>query len=403
MSDQGFIVSPIAADPPAISQRATDYLESVVPGYIAAPGNLDTLVIEAMAEEVAETAEVASAVTQAVFRNFGPLVGVPPIDAAPAFGNPTFTVRDASGYTIPAGSSAGLRTPDDTLIGFALDDDLVIAAGSTTGSGAVTADTEGVEGNGLSGTAEPVSLPDYVTAVIFGTPTSGGVDAEDDDLYLDRLSETLTLLAPRPILPQDFAVLARGVTGVYRATAIDGLKPGPPWNGTAEATGQSRTITVAVTDAAGDAVSAGVRAAVDAYLQSLREQDFAVYVVDPNYTDIAVTTTVQAWPGYDSAQVSADVEQAIRDYLSPATWGTGPTGDPKTWFTDPIIRLGELYQYINAVAGVRYVTALTFGPSGGTLGAADVNIAGSSAIPALPRAGAGTVAGTGINVTVVPG
>src|SRR4051794_30239411 len=105
MSDQGFIVSPIDADPPAIAQRATDYLAAVVPGYVAAPGNLDTLIIEAMSEEVAESAEVASAVTRAVFRNFGPLVGVPPIDSAPAFGNPTFTVRDASGYTILAGSS----------------------------------------------------------------------------------------------------------------------------------------------------------------------------------------------------------------------------------------------------------------------------------------------------------
>jgi uncharacterized phage protein gp47/JayE len=403
MSDQGFIVSPIDTDPPAIAQRATDYLAAVIPGYLAAPGNLDTLIIEAMAEEVAETAEVASAVTQAVFRNFGPLVGVPPTDSAPAFATPTYTVQDTAGYTIPAGSSAGLRTADDTLIGFTLDADLVIPAGSTTGSGAATADTEGADGNGLSGIAEPVSLPSYVVSVNFATPTSGGADAEDDDLYLDRLSETLTLLAPRPILPQDFAVLARGITGVFRATAIDGLKPGPPWTGTAEATGQAKTITVAVTDSAGNAVSGTVRSAVDTYLQSLREQNFAVYVVDPNYATIAVTTTVQAWPGYDTVQVAADVQQAIRDYLSPATWGTGPTGDPKTWFTDPTIRLGELYQYINGVAGVRYVTALTFGTSGGAMGTADVNIAGASAIPALPRAGTGTVAGTGINVTVTPG
>jgi hypothetical protein len=126
MSDQGFIVSPIDTDPPAIAQRATDYLAAVIPGYVAAPGNIDTLIIEAMAEEIAETAEVASAVTQAVFRNFGPLVGVPPTDSAPAFATPTYTVQDAAGYTIPAGSSAGLRTADDTLIGFTLDADLVI-------------------------------------------------------------------------------------------------------------------------------------------------------------------------------------------------------------------------------------------------------------------------------------
>jgi hypothetical protein len=291
MSDQGFIVSPIDTDPPAISQRATDYLAAVVPGYIAAPGNLDTLIIEAVAEEIAETTEVASAVTQAVFRNFGPLVGVPPQDSVPAVATPTFTVQDTAGYTIAAGSSAGLRTVDDTLIGFTLDTDLVIPAGSTTGTGAATADTEGTDGNGLSGLAEPVSLPSYVTAVNFLTPTSGGADAEEDDLYLDRLSETLTLLSPRPILPQDFAVLARGIPGVFRSTAVDGLKPGPPWTATAEATGQAKTVTVAITDSAGNAVSAPIRTAVATYLQSLREQNFNVYVVDPNYATIAVTTT----------------------------------------------------------------------------------------------------------------
>ena len=96
---------------------------------------------------------------------------------------------------------------------------------------------------------------------------------------------------------------------------------------------------------------------------------------------------------------------ASRPIESPtkATWGTGPTTDPKTWFSDPTVRLGELYQAINAAAGVRYVTALSFGVSGGAMGTTDVNIAGSSAIPALPRAGAGTTAGTGVNVTVLPG
>src|SRR4051812_13572263 len=103
MSDQGYIVSPIATDPPAIAEAAFRYLESVITGYVAAPGNLDTLIVEALAEEVAEATEVASAATQAVFRSFGPLVGVPPVDSAPAGGNPTFTVQDNAGYTIPAG------------------------------------------------------------------------------------------------------------------------------------------------------------------------------------------------------------------------------------------------------------------------------------------------------------
>jgi uncharacterized phage protein gp47/JayE len=61
--------------------------------------------------------------------------------------------------------------------------------------------------------------------VTLDAPTAGGVDAESDADYLDRLHELLTLLAPRPILPNDFAVLARTVAGVGRATAIDLYNP----------------------------------------------------------------------------------------------------------------------------------------------------------------------------------
>ena len=44
--------------------------------------------------------------------------------------------------------------------------------------------------------------------------------------YINRLTAELQLLAPRPILPADFAALATSVTGVFRAMAIGGLNPG---------------------------------------------------------------------------------------------------------------------------------------------------------------------------------
>jgi hypothetical protein len=201
-------------------------------------------------------------------------------------------------------------------------------------------------------------------------------------------------------------VLARTIPGVYRATAVDGLKPSSssgaiPVPSGAESTGNARTITVAVADVNGATVGSGVRTAVSAFLTSEREVNFLVYVVDALYQAVAVTATVKAWPGNDLPTVKADTEAAIRAFLSSATWAGGPTSDPAVWLNEPTVKLGMLYDAIGDVASVRYVSSLTFGPSGGSIGTADVDLAGGSARPALPSAGAGTVAGTGIAVTAV--
>lgn len=393
---------PLELEPTALSQDAFRFLAEVIPGWEPNPGSLDTLIIEAFSEPAALAAEVASVSLDDDFRSLGPLVGVPAADATAATATVTLnaTADPANDRVIPAGSVVGVRDVDEELIGFVLDSDVTLAAGATSTTGSATAETEGTIGNGLSGTVELVSTPAFVTTAAIAAPSGGGSDAEPDDDYLARLSETLTLLSPRPILPNDFAVLARGVPGVFRAMALDGYKPGPPYDIAAASTGNARMITVAVADVNGLSVGATVRAAVAAALDAEREVNFSVWVIDPTYTTVDVTFTVQAWPGYTVTDVDDRSEAAVRAYLSPATWGAGPTGDATSWFPEPgaangssTARFGELYEALNDVEGVRYVTALTLRVSGGTMGTADVPLPGPAALPL-----AGVIAGT-----VLPG
>jgi hypothetical protein len=397
---------PIETDPAALAEQAFEYLENTISGFEAAPGNLETLVIEAISEEAALAADVASGATDAVFRAFGPLAGIPSLEATSATATATFTAGDTVGHPIPANTTIGLRDADGELRAFIVPTDGAIPAASASVALQVIALDEGAITNDLSGTAELINVPTYITGVTVAAPSSGGSDAEPDDVFLGRLAETLTLASPRPILPDDFAVLARTIPGVYRATAVDGLKPSSssgaiPVPSGAESTGNARTITVAVADVNGATVGSGVRTAVSAFLTSEREVNFLVYVVDALYQAVAVTATVKAWPGNDLPTVKADTEAAIRAFLSSATWAGGPTSDPAVWLNEPTVKLGMLYDAIGDVASVRYVSSLTFGPSGGSIGTADVDLAGGSARPALPSAGAGTVAGTGIAVTAV--
>ena len=70
------------------------------------------------------------------------------------------------------------------------------------------------------GEAELVTAIDGVDLITV-TTAQGGQDPEDDDAYLDRVTILLQLLAPRPILPDDHALLAIQIPGVGRASAID--------------------------------------------------------------------------------------------------------------------------------------------------------------------------------------
>jgi hypothetical protein len=223
-----YIDVPIVTDPDTLAQDAFDFIQAQIPGWVPNAGNLDTWLIEAFARMAAETATIASAVPASIFRKFGPLVGIQPLDATPATVVAQFTTVDNTGHTIPAGTLVGIPDADGNTVPFALTDTLVIGAGATTGNGTLVAVNAGAAGSslGANGTVVPLltTLASVSTVTLQGT-TTGGLDAETDSDYLNRLAAELRLLAPRPILPDDFATLARTVAGVERALALDGYNP----------------------------------------------------------------------------------------------------------------------------------------------------------------------------------
>lgn len=372
-----YIEPPITTEPDDLAEDAFAYLEDAIPGWLPAPGNLETWLVEANAQLAGELMDVASAVPTSIFRYYGETVlGLPPNEAQSATGTTTWTARDAAGYTIEAGTLVGIAAAGDELLPFEVQSETVIAPGATTATGVIVVAVDpGTEANGLTAAPEVIDPLDWVASIVLtGVPaaTAGGVDEESDADYLDRLHELLGLLAPRPILPNDFAVLARTVAGVGRSTAIDLYNPGPP-----VATNVPRCVTVVVAGATGQPVGAGVKASVDTLLQSLREVNFLVFVIDPTYTAIAVTFTFTTYPTYTPATVEAAAEAAVADYLSPANFGRPPYGDdPGVWIADTKVRYLEVAEVVNRVEGVWYVASLTV--NGGT---ADVVLAGPGPLP----------------------
>jgi uncharacterized phage protein gp47/JayE len=393
-----FTAPDVITDPEVLEANAYTFLEGELPGWHPADGSIETLIIKAYSFAAAEQGEALEAELVAAFKSLGALVGVTPIRPIPATGLATFTLADTAGHTLSAANTiVGLRDATNTLQTYRLVADLVVTAGQSTGAGTVEATEAGAIGNSLSGTAELVAADAFVLSATVGT-TGGGVDEEEESVFLDRLTEALALQKPGPVLALDAAGIARSVPGVGRATAVDNLKPAAADGGEgAEETNVEKCVTVAVTNADGTAASAELLATVDALLQSLRETSFKFFTIKPHYTKIAVTTTVFAWPGYNLTTVKEEVKAALENFLSPANFATDASGRASVWRNDPKVRLGELFTAISNVPGVRWCSTLTFGKQGGALATTDVTLGEGSAVPALPE-----VTGSTYTITVEP-
>jgi hypothetical protein len=318
------------------------------------------------------------------FRFYGRSVAnLPPDDERAAIGTVTITTIDANGpYVIPEGLEVSGRGALGEPVGFRTLQAAVVPNASTTATGIpVEALEPGAAGNSVSGPGEFVEYRDYLATVEFDAPTLNGRDAEGDEPYLDRLATEMQLSSPTPILPNEFAVMARRL-GAHRATAIDGLNPA---TGTVN---NERMVALAMIDETGEPEASA--AAIGAQLDAMREVSFAVPTFAPAYTTIKVAYTAVAYPGWDPAVVEAAADAQVASYLSPWSWGQREdTGEEREWLNEPVVRYLEVAEQLQRVEGLRYITALQIAKQADALGVADVVMTGFAP---LPRPG--TITGT---------
>lgn len=114
-------------------------------------------------------------------------MGVTRFEAVAASAQFTFTLTEAQSLdvTIPQGT---LITTDGDIY-FATDEELVIAAGDTTGTVTASCTEPGDIGNGyaVGAVGQLVDMIDKVSIASNITTTSGGSDEEDDDDYRERI------------------------------------------------------------------------------------------------------------------------------------------------------------------------------------------------------------------------
>lgn len=312
-----YIDVPIETDPDELAEESYTYLQTQIPGWAPAEGNLETKILDTGARLGSRVRDQASRVPRSIFREYGGLVGVEPVAAAKATAKTTWTAINNAGYTVRAGTLVGIRTAGDDLIPFEVLQDVVIPPGQlATAAGAVTiiAVEAGLASSSLGAIAGPVELIDpldWVLTVVQTTVSSGGVDAEGETPYLNRLATKLQTLADRPILAVDFAIIARDVAGVFRAVAVDNYIPAVNEKQTvrvnASATGGTFTLSFngQVTGAiAYNATAATISAALIA-LNNIGPADVVCTGGPVNVADVTVEFT-GALAGANQPQMVAD-------------------------------------------------------------------------------------------------
>jgi len=123
-------------------------------------------------------------------------------------------------------------------------------------------------------------------------------------------------------------------------------------------------------------------------LQSTREVNFVVYVIDPTINLIDVTYTAKAIVGTDPTALLASINTALASYINPVTWGT-TSADGTIWLQSSVVRYYKIVQAIENVAGVDYLVSMTMGIHGGSMGTVDVTLTGVA-----PLANDNTLTGT---------
>jgi Baseplate J-like protein len=229
-----FLDVEIETDPTALVDDSIDQLASTLdangfPGWAPADGNLEIILLKAVAQMAATVASSAAQVPASIFRAFGTkLLNLPYSQGAAATVVTTWTLADTDGHTIPGGTYVTISG-----LGFYVEADVVVDPGSSTAAVLLLAAEIGTLYNGLTGPIEPIDQIDWVQSIAITGSTSGGADPQDDTDYQNKLAAELALQARRPITADDYAAMALTVPStvvpsgvvVGRATAIDGYDP----------------------------------------------------------------------------------------------------------------------------------------------------------------------------------
>ncbi|MFS0555389.1 putative baseplate assembly protein [Brevibacillus sp. 179-C9.3 HS] len=194
-------------------------------------------------------------------------------------------------------------------------------------------------------------------------PASGGSDRETIDQAKRRMR--MEWKKPqRAVTAEDYEAIALAVPGlrVARAKAIPLYRVGELGASEQNAAAQMTVVIVPFSDQPTPLPSEGFLRTVRHQLEQRRLLTTEVHVVAPAYIKVTVFATIVVDPAFaDKKQI---VLQALKQYLTPLDVHNPSTHQGKGWeFGRPVYK-SDLYEVLNQIEGVLYVTDLWIAAEG---------------------------------------
>ena len=218
-----------------------------------------------------------------------------------------------------------------TLLRYHTTEDAVLHSGESYVYAPVIADAPGAAYNARGGTIDILVTPVMgIGRVYNGSPIANGVDEESDDELRTRIIDSYVNISNGANAAY-YKRLAMSVQGVYSASAVGRVRG-------------DGTVSVYLSGR-GDAVTAAVKAQVQALLNEGSELNVDVQAVDAEDAEITLYIIMSVLPGYDFDTVAAQVRQAVSDHIN----GLGIGGD--VYLSD----IGEVIYHIEGVENYRFL------------------------------------------------
>lgn len=343
-------------DATELFNESIDYAIDALPEWNPQGGNIEVVLLEAIATQATNVATAANRVPGAVMETLLQLYDIERSDGVKATTTIDVVMINTSGYVVPASSYfAYFPAGNGQPLVYELDEDITIAAGGTTGSGTATAVEVGPEYNEPSAgsTLQILSSMPYLLSSTLQTQPVDGEDPETDDEYFTRAATILrSYSAALTTATQIEAwVLVNYPNDVYRCNVYDRRRKSDrdTTSGTFDYHDGFALVTVAglnatIVDTSDVPLTIGQLDEISTELDSKTNIGLVTELVNAELVDINIEITVMPFLGYTTAQVQTAIDNAFDEYLSPNNWDWSDT-----------VRETEIIALVDNVEGVDYV------------------------------------------------
>lgn len=337
-------------DAQAVFEAAILQMKTDLPEWTPREGNVEVVLLEAMALQVAESIFAINRLPNGVIEALLKFFGIERDSGAAPTTTMRFYMAGVMGYSVPAGTKVTvIPSGGASSMTFTTDYELVIPPGQNQGIVPATGTELSARVNGIPQGAlcELQDSVIYVDYVRLETDIANGRDPESDLDYLERGVTRFSRLSDTLVVPNDFLVAAMEYPFVKRAKPIDLYDASNDPDGNGPVGVDPGHITMALY---GDEsmLTTEQKAQVQAEFEEMMQANLVLHIIDPVVTQIDIDVVVGYLPTYEQADVINSVIQRMIEYL-----------DPLGWAWDTQIRYNELIQEISNVPGVDYVDSLS--------------------------------------------